>query len=60
MSKLIETLNNAHFLVDDIRAHSEGFDVALLLEVLMLKDSDFSAAMDGEAMIAALKSEGLL
>lgn len=60
MSKLIETLNNAHALVDDIRAHSEGLDAALLLEVLMLKDSDFSEAMDGEAMISELKREGLL
>jgi hypothetical protein len=60
MSKLIETLNNAHSLVEDIRAHSEGLDAELLLEVLMLKDSDFSEAMDGETMIAALKSGGLL
>jgi hypothetical protein len=57
---LIETLNIAYSLVDDIRAHSEGLDAALLLEVLMLKDNDFSETMDGEAMVAALKSEGLL
>lgn len=47
MNKLIETLNNAHSLVEDIRAHSEGLDAELLLEVLMLEDSDFSEAMDG-------------
>jgi hypothetical protein len=60
MSKLIETLNNSHSLVEDIRAHSEGLDAELFLEALMLDDSDFSEAMDGETMIAALKSEGLL
>lgn len=60
MSKLIETLNSAHALVENIRAHSEGLDAELLLEAVMLKECDFSEAMDGETMIATLKSEGLL
>jgi hypothetical protein len=47
-------------LVEDICAHSEGLDAGLLLEAFMLDDSDFSETMDGETMLAALKSEGLL
>ncbi|QNA88871.1 hypothetical protein G4G28_10935 [Massilia sp. Dwa41.01b] len=60
MRKLVQTLNEAHARVDDIRRHAEGLDPCLLLEVMMLTEADFSEPMDGESLIAALKNEGLL
>ena len=60
MNKLLEVLNEAHALVDDIQKHAEGFDGNLLLEVLALTDADFSEPMDAETLVAALKNEGYM
>lgn len=60
MNKLLEVLNEAHALVDDIQKHAEGLDGNLLLGVLALTDADFSEPMDGETLIASLRNEGLL
>lgn len=60
MSKLLEVLNQAHTLVDDIRRHSEGLDPEVLLEAMMLTDADFGEPMDGATLIATLKKEGYL
>jgi hypothetical protein len=60
VNKLLEVLNEAHALVDDIQKHAEGLNGNLLLEVLALTDADFSEPMDGETLIATLRNEGLL
>jgi len=60
MSTLTEVLNAAQAMVNDIRKHSEGLDPALLLEAMMLTEDDFGEPMDGETLIATLKSEGFL
>lgn len=59
VKKLLEVLNEAHALVDDVQKHAEGFDCNLLLEVLALTDADFSEPMDAETFIATLRNEGL-
>jgi methylglyoxal synthase len=57
VNTLLEVLNEAYELVDDIQKHAKGLDGNLLLEVLALTDADFSEPMDGETLIAALRSE---
>ena len=57
---LVEVINQAHALVDDICKHAEGLDTELLLEAVLVKDADFSAPMDADELLAGLKSDGLL
>ena len=56
----MQVLNEAHALVDEIRQRAEGLDSVLLLEVYSLTDADFTEPMDAEALLASLRSDGLL
>jgi hypothetical protein len=56
VNTLLELLNEAYELVDDIQKHAQGLGGNLLSEVLALTDADFSEPMDGETLIAALRS----
>ncbi|MFC5512837.1 hypothetical protein ACFPOU_17175 [Massilia jejuensis] len=58
VNTLLEVLNEAHALVDDIQKHAERLDGNLLLEVQSLTDADFSEPMDGETLVATLRNEG--
>lgn len=57
---LVDVVNQAHALVDDICKHAEGLDTALLLEAVFVKNAHFSAPMDADELLASLKSDGLL
>ena len=58
--EVLEVLNQAHALVDDIQNHADCLDGNLLLEVLALTDADFSEPMDCQTFIATLRNEGVM
>ena len=60
MEKFVQVVTDAKILVDDIRRNAEVLDPNLLLEVLFLTNADFSEPVDGDTLIAQLRSEGLL
>lgn len=60
VEKLAQVVTDAKTLVDEIRHTAEGLDPNLLLEVVFLTDADFSEPVDGETLLAQLRSEGLL